>query len=96
MLLYTISRGCNEQAAIKAGRKMAKIFEKEYFTERVTATVDNTNTEGITLDVNSINSTIPVTVNCGLTNANGLHYGIITSNRLCSNAVIGTVNGVAV
>ena len=32
---FYISRGRNEQASIKAGRKMAKIFEKEYLTERV-------------------------------------------------------------
>lgn len=32
---FYISRGRNEQASIKAGLKMAKIFEKEYLTERV-------------------------------------------------------------
>jgi hypothetical protein len=91
---FYISRGRNEQASIKAGRKMAKIFEKEYLMERVEntiATVDNTNTENITLDVNSINSTpIPVTVNYDLTNS--LRYGIIASDRTYPN----TVDGVAV
>ena len=108
---FYINRGQNEQASIKAGRKMAKIFEKEYLTERVentTATVDNTDTEGITLvynpvdgsfspnpNISSISSTaIPVTVNYGLTN--GLNYGIIASDRTYPNAVVRTVDGVAV
>ena len=104
---FYINRGQNEQASIKAGRKMAKIFEKEYLMKRVentTATVDNTNTESITLAYNPVDSTfspnpnississtaIPVTVNYDLTNS--LHYGIIASDRTHPNAV----NGVAV
>ena len=105
---FYISRGQNEQASIKAGRKMAKIFEKEYLMENTTATVDNTNTEGITLtynpvngmfspnpNINSISSTaIPVTINYDLTNR--INNGIIVSDRTYPNAVVGTVDGVAV
>lgn len=103
---FYISRGRNEQDSIKAGRKMAKIFEKEYLTERVentTVTVDNTNTDGITLVCNPVDNLstiinpapIPVTINYDLTNS--LNYGIITSDRTYpTNTVVGTVNGVAV
>lgn len=92
---FYISRGRNEQASIKAGRKMAKIFEKEYLMERVentTATVDNTNTDNFTLD----NSTpIPVTINYDpLTN--NLRYGIITSDRTYPNMIAEIANGVAI
>ncbi len=96
---FYINRGQNEQASIKAGRKMAKIFEKEYLTERVentTATVDNTNIEGITLTYNPVDGTfssnsnisstaIPVTINYDLTNS--LNYDIIASDRTYPNAV---------
>ena len=105
---FYINRGQNEQASIKAGRKMAKIFEKEYLTENTTATVDNTNTESITLtynpvdgtfspnpNISSISSTaIPVTINYDLTNR--INSDIIISDRTYPNAVIGTVDGVAV
>ena len=102
---FYINRGQNEQASIKAGRKMAKIFKKEYLAENVTATVDNTNTEGITLaydgtfspnpNISSISSTaIPVTINYDLTNR--INSDIIVSDRTYPNAVIGTVDGVAV
>ena len=108
---FYINRGQNEQASIKTGRKMAKIFEKEYLMENIedtTATVDNTNTEGITLtynpvdgtfspnpNISSISSTaIPVTINYDLTNR--INNGIMVSDRTYPNAVIGTVDGVAV
>jgi hypothetical protein len=102
---FYINRGQNEQASIKTGRKMAKIFEKEYLTENTTATVDNTDTEGITLTYNPVDGTfspnpnisptaIPVTINYDLTNR--INSGIMVSDRTYPNAVIGTVDGVAV
>ena len=88
---FYINRGQNEQASIKAGRKMAKIFEKEYLTERVEhrEVVDN--------EINLNNVALPLDVALSLNNlTNSLNYGIIASDRTYPNAVIGTVDGVAV
>lgn len=76
---HYIEHGCMERYAVKAGKKMAKIFEKEYLSSN-----------------SNISSTaIPVTINYnGLTNS--LNYGIIASDRTYPNAVIETINGVAV
>ena len=92
---FYISRGRNEQASIKAGRKMARIFEKEYLTENTTVTVDNTDIEGITLDVSSLNSTnIPVTINYEYL-PNRINSDIIVSDRTYPNMIAEIVNGVA-
>ena len=70
---------------------MAKIFEKEYLTERVEhrEVVDN--------EINLNNVALPLDVALSLNNlTNSLNYGIIASDRTYPNAVIGTVDGVAV
>ena len=88
---FYISRGCSEQDSIKAGRKMAKIFEKEYLTERVE------NREVVDNEINLNNVALPLDVALSLNNlTNSLNYGIITSDRTYPNAVVGTVDGVAV
>ena len=100
---FYINRGQNEQAAIKAGRKMAKIFEKEYLAEpRVTITEEQEcENNHITLvynpcdgtfspnpNISSISSTaIPVTINYDLTNR--VNNGIMVSDRTYPNAVDG-------
>lgn len=103
---FYISRGCTRQASIKAGRKMAKIFEKEYLIENITTIVDNTNTENVTLVYNPVDGTfssnpnisstaIPVTINYDdLTNR--ANNGIIASDRTYPNMIAEIVNGVAV
>ena len=53
---HYINRGCTEQAAIKTGEKLAKIFKKEYneyFTINTNATVTTNNTREVTAVVDN-------------------------------------------
>ena len=91
---HYIEKGCIERNAIKAGLKMAKIFKKEY-AEFFAPVEINTNVYNVVTE-EMVSTNIPITVNyADLTNGR-IYDTIIASDRTYPNAVIGTVNGVAV
>ena len=82
---FYINRGCNEQASIKAGRKMAKIFEKEFLMERV-------NNEEV-----SVSHVLPSNLTFEYSNlTNGQINGIICTTSASDGIDITTYDRIAV